>query len=130
MAAHQQLWRSLDVNAAQQQVLKGKISEVEAKIADLNTQIADAMRREAILARQIDAERAQLRQLSHAIYVAPGSVLVVLGESQSLSDLITRISDLNVDGARAREIKGRLTPHLYELQTVRHKDDAARAGAV
>ncbi|TME41502.1 MAG: hypothetical protein E6I61_05810 [Chloroflexi bacterium] len=130
MAAQQQLRQSLEDNAAQQQVLKGKISEVEAKIADLNTQIADAMRREAILARQIDAERAQLRQLSHAIYVAPGSVLVVLAESQSLSDLITRISDLNVAGARAGEIKGRLTTDLYELQKVRHKEEVARAEQV
>jgi len=130
IAAQQQLRQSLEDNAAQQQVLQGKISEVEAKIADLNAQIADAMRREAILARQIDAERAQLRQLSRAIYVAPGSVLVVLAESQNLSDLITRISDLNVAGARAGEIKGRLTSDLYELQKERKKEEIARAEQV
>ena len=99
MAAQQQLRQSLQDNAAQQQVLQGQISDVSAKIADLDAQIAEARRQEAILAQRIEAERAQLRQLSHAIYVAPGSVLVVLAESQSLSDLITRISDLNVAGA-------------------------------
>jgi len=33
-----------------------RISEVEAKIADLDTQIADAQRREAELADRIEAE--------------------------------------------------------------------------
>ncbi|HSS61377.1 MAG TPA: peptidoglycan DD-metalloendopeptidase family protein [Candidatus Limnocylindrales bacterium] len=127
MAAQQQLRQSLLDNAAQQQVLQGKISDVEAKIADLNWQIADAVRREAILTRQIEAERAQLRQLSRAIYVAPDSVLVVLAESRSLSDLLTRISDLNVAGARAGEIKGQLTGDLNELQIQRKKEEAARA---
>ncbi|TMD70255.1 MAG: hypothetical protein E6I81_14475, partial [Chloroflexi bacterium] len=69
MAAQQQLRQSLQDNAAQQQVLQGKINDVAAKIADLDVQIADAKRREAILAERIEAERAQLRQLSRAIYV-------------------------------------------------------------
>jgi len=130
MAAQQQLRQSLQDNVAQQQVLQGKISAVAAKIADLDVQIADAKRREAILAQRIDAERAQLRQLSRAIYVAPGSVLVVLGESQSLSDLLTRISDLNVAGARAGDIKASLAHDLDELQKERQKEEAARAEQV
>jgi murein DD-endopeptidase MepM/ murein hydrolase activator NlpD len=130
MAAQQQLRQSLQDNAAQQQVLQGQISAVSAKIADLDAQIAEARRREAILAQRIEAERAQLRQLSHAIYVAPGSVLVVLAESQSLSDLITRISDLNVAGARASEIKASLARDLLALQKEREKEEAARAEQV
>jgi len=130
MAAQQQLRQSLEDNAAQQQVLQGKISEVAAKIADLDVQIADAKRREAILAERIDAERAQLRQLSRAIYVAPGSVLVVLAEAQSLSDLLTRISDLNVAGARAGELKASLAHYLDELQKQRQREEAARAEQV
>jgi murein DD-endopeptidase MepM/ murein hydrolase activator NlpD len=130
MAAQQQLQQSLQDNAAQQQVLQGKISDVVAKIADLDVQIADARRREAILAKRIDAERAQLRQLSRAIYVAPDSVLVVLAEAQSLSDLLTRISDLNVAGARATEIKASLAKDLDELQKQRQREEAARAEQV
>jgi murein DD-endopeptidase MepM/ murein hydrolase activator NlpD len=130
MAAQQQLRQSLLDNAAQQQVLQGKISDVVAKIADLDVQIADAKRREAILAERIDAERAQLRQLSRAIYVAPGSALVVLAEAESLSDLLTRISDLNVAGARASEIKASLAHDLDELQKQRQREEAARAEEV
>ena len=126
MAAQQQLRQSLEDNAAQQQVLRGKIAEVVEKIADLDRQIAEAKRREAILADRIEAERAQLRELARAIYVSPGSVLVQVAEAQSLSDLITRIADLNVAGARAGVIKNSLKSDLADLQEVREKEEAAR----
>ena len=126
LAAQQQLRNSLQDNAAQQQAVQTKIAEVQKKIADLDVQIADAQRREAILAQRIAAERKQLRELAHAIYVAPTSVLVVLGEAQSLSDLITRIADLNVAGARATELKGSLALDLNQIQAEREKEQAAR----
>jgi murein DD-endopeptidase MepM/ murein hydrolase activator NlpD len=126
MAAQQQLRQSLQDNAAQQNDLKGKIADVQAKITALDEQIAEAQRREAILARRIDAERAQLHQLARAIYVAPTSVLVMLGESQSLTDLLTRISDLGVAGSRSAELKRALTDDLTELQGQRKREQDAR----
>ena len=126
LAAQQQLQKSLQDNAAQQQEVQAKIVDVEKKIADLEVQIADALRREAILAERIDAERQQLRELARAIYTAPTSVLVVLGEAQSLSDLLTRIADLNVAGRRARELKATLANDLVYLQDARKKEQAAR----
>ena len=126
LAAQQQLQQSLRDNAAQQQVVRDKISAVEAKIADLDTQIADAKQREAILAQRIDAERAQLRELARAIYVSPQSALVSLAQSQSLSDLLTRIADLNVAGERASELKTSLKNDLAELQAQREREEAAR----
>jgi murein DD-endopeptidase MepM/ murein hydrolase activator NlpD len=47
-----------------------------------------------------------------------------------LSDLITRISDLNVAGARASEIKASLARDLLALQKEREKEEAARAEQV
>src|SRR5439155_1140100 len=91
--------------------------------AALDVQIADAQRREAILAKRIEAERAQLQQLARAIYVSPGSALLVLAESQSLSDLLTRVSDLNAAGARAAEIKSALARDLDALQKEREPLD-------
>jgi murein DD-endopeptidase MepM/ murein hydrolase activator NlpD len=126
MAAQQQLQKSLQDNAAQQQVVQDKIAVVAKKIADLEAQIADAQRREAMLALRIDTERAQLRQLARAIYTSPASVLVVLGEAQSLSDLLTRVADLNVAGARARELKSSLARDLVDLTNQRVKEQAAR----
>ncbi|GAC1512680.1 MAG: M23 family metallopeptidase [Candidatus Dormibacteraceae bacterium] len=126
MAAQQELKVSLQQNAAQQQDVRAKITEVEAKIADLDEQIASAQRREAFLAQRITAERAQLRQLARAIYTQPSSLLVVLAEAHSLSDLLTRVADLNVAGARATEIKAQLGRDLVEIETERKKQQAAR----
>ena len=126
VAAQQQLKQSLQDNAVQQQVLQGQIADVEAKIADLNVQIADAQRLEVVFGNRITAERAQLRQLARAIYEQPGSVLVVVAEAHSLSDLLTRVADLNVAGTRASEIKASLGRDLTALQVQREKEQAAR----
>jgi murein DD-endopeptidase MepM/ murein hydrolase activator NlpD len=126
MAAQQQLRQSLLDNAAQQQDVQAKIVDVQAKIADLDAQIEAAQRLEALLALRIQAERAQLRQLARAIYTQPGSLLVTLAEAQSLSDLLTRVADLNVAGARAAEIKSGLAKDLTQLQAEREKEQAAR----
>jgi len=130
MAAQQQLRQSLEDNAAQQRVVQGKIAAAEARIADLDMQIAESQRRETLLARRIEAKRTQLRQLARAAYAAPESALVILAESQSLGDLLTRISDLNVAGAQAAEIKESLKQDLEAQQRERVKQEAARAEQV
>ena len=126
MAAQQQLKKSLEDNAAQQLDVQTKVTAAEDKIAALDSQIQDAQLREVDLTLRIDTERAQLRELARAIYVAPSSVLVILGEAQSLSDLLTRISDLNVAGSRASELKSSLAGDLTALQGQRKREQAAR----
>ena len=126
MAAQQQLKQSLQDNAAQQHVLQGKIAAVQARIAELDGQIADAKRHEAILAQRIDAERAQLRELARAIYTAPESPLVRLAEARSLSDLLSRIADLNVAGERAGDLKASLKNDLAAQQAERQREETAR----
>ena len=126
VAAQQQLKQSLLDNAVQQQALQVQIADVEAKIADLDVQIADAQRLEGALTQRIDSERAQLRQLARAIYQQPGSLLVVIAQAQSLSDLLTRVADLNVAGSRATELKGTLARDLSDLEVQRLREQAAR----
>jgi murein DD-endopeptidase MepM/ murein hydrolase activator NlpD len=126
MAAQQELKKSLAANAAQQQEVGVKIAEAQLTIAALEVQIADSQRLEALTTRRIDAERAQVRQLARAIYSQPGSVLVVLGQAQSLGDLLTRISDLNAAGARSAELKSSLARDLTVLDAERQKEQAAR----
>ena len=130
MAAQVQLQQSLQNNAHQQQDVQAKIVDVQAKIAALDSQIADAILREAVLQERIDTERAQLAQLARAIYVEPTSVLLVLGEASSLSDLLTRISDLGVAGSRASQLKQVLSSDLTALRQEREKEQAARAEQV
>ncbi len=126
LAAQQQLRQSLQSNSAQQQVVQGKISDIEAKIAGLDDQIAAAQRREAILAQRIDTERAQIRQLARSVYESPGSVLLVLAQSHSLSDLFTRVADMNVAGSRAADLKASLAGDLAQLQQERAAEQSAR----
>lgn len=126
MAAQDQLKKSLQDNAAQQQAVQAKVDAVQAKIAELDAEIAAAQRREALLAERIDTERAQLNELARAIYVSPTSPLVTLAQSESLSDLLTRIADLNVAGERATTLKASLNNDLVDLQAERQKEQAAR----
>ena len=126
LAAQQQLRQSLQDNAAQQAAVQAKIDGVEQKIADLDQQIANAHQREAVLGQRIDSERAQLRQLARAVYVAPTSPLVVIAEAQSLGDLLSRIADLNVAGSRASDVKTALDQDLKDLQAQRQKEQDAR----
>jgi murein DD-endopeptidase MepM/ murein hydrolase activator NlpD len=56
----------------------------------------------------------------------PSSVLVVLAEAKSLGDLLTRVSDLNVAGSRAAELKASLAHDLGEIEVQRKKQQAAR----
>jgi murein DD-endopeptidase MepM/ murein hydrolase activator NlpD len=126
LAAQQQLEQSLRNNTAQQREVQGKITVIQQTISDLDVKIEAAIQQEAILADRIDTERTQLRQLARAIYVAPTSVLVILGEAQSLSDLLTRFADLNVAGSRAADIKKSLASDLVSLQAERQKEQDAR----
>jgi murein DD-endopeptidase MepM/ murein hydrolase activator NlpD len=126
IAAQQQLKQSLVDNSAQQLDVQGKIVDVQAKIADLDVQIADAQRLEALFTQRIAAERAQLRKLARAVYEQPTSVLVVVAEAHSLSDLLTRVSDLNAAGTRASEVKSALGRDLADQQVQREKEQAAR----
>jgi murein DD-endopeptidase MepM/ murein hydrolase activator NlpD len=130
LAAQQQLEQSLQDNATQRQALQTKIDAVQAKIAALDAQIAEAEQREADLSRRIETERLQLTGLARAIYESPTSPLVTLAESQSLSDLLTRIADLNVAGEQATTLKDSLNNDLADLQAERKKEVDARTDEV
>ena len=126
MAAQQQLKQSLIDNTNQQHDVQGQIADAQQQIADLDVEIAASQVREAMLGLRIDSERAQLREVARAIYTAPSSVLVILGQAQSLSDLLTRISDLNVAGSRAAEVKQQLASDLTDQQAERTQQQADR----
>jgi murein DD-endopeptidase MepM/ murein hydrolase activator NlpD len=126
MAAQQQLKQSLIDNTAQQHEVQGEIADAQQQIDDLDVQIAVSELREASFGMRIDQERAQLSELARAIYTAPTSVLVILGQAKSLGDLLTRISDLNVAGSRAAELKQQLAVDLAAQQAERIQQQADR----
>jgi murein DD-endopeptidase MepM/ murein hydrolase activator NlpD len=126
MAAQQQLKQSLIDNTAQQHDVQGQIADAQQQIDDLDTKIAAAQLQEALLGMRIDDERAQLSELARAMYTQPTSILVILGQAQSLSDLLTRISDLNIAGSRAAEVKQHLASDLTAQTAERVQEQADR----
>jgi murein DD-endopeptidase MepM/ murein hydrolase activator NlpD len=126
LAAQQQLRQSLEDNATQQAQVSAKIEDAKAQIAVLDDQIAQDQQQESWLSERIATEQAQLRQLARAAYESPGSVLVMLAESRSLSDLFTRVSDLNVAGSRASSLKSSLDSDMARMQALLSKEQADR----
>jgi murein DD-endopeptidase MepM/ murein hydrolase activator NlpD len=126
MAAEQQLKQSLIENTAQQQDLQGQIADAQQKIDSLDKNITAAQLEEALLGMRIVDERAQLSALARAMYTAPTSILVILGQASSLGDLLTRISDLNVAGSNAAEVKQQLASDLTQQTADRVQEQADR----
>lgn len=130
LAAQQQLSESILQNQKQQNDLRSMIAQDEARIAVLD---AEAVRLDAeIVATQqrVERERAQIRELARVVYTQPDSVLVLLAQSQSLGDLVTRVSDLMAAGSRADELKHRLDADLRKVQADRAQVAADRAEVV
>lgn len=107
--------QALRDNAAQQDTIRGdiatsdgKIAKLQENIAALDTEITDTNAR-------INDEKAQIKSIARAIYAQPSSVLLLMVESQSLGDMITRVNDLRSAGGRAQSLKERLKVDLAKL---------------
>lgn len=107
---------------AAEQTTAERIASVKAQLAsaaDRATQLEQqiAQIQAAIDERQaaISGERAQLRGLARDLYAQPSSFPLVVLESASLSEAITRWSDLVSAGERASALKRRLEADLARL---------------
>ena len=115
LRAQDELSQSLHDNLVQQGVLQGRITETQDKIATLNAQI-EARQAEIEKTRaRIVMERLQIKSLARAVYVQPGSMLLMLVESQSLGEMLTRINDLRSASLRAQALKLQLNVDLNEM---------------
>jgi murein DD-endopeptidase MepM/ murein hydrolase activator NlpD len=126
LAAQEQLTRSLKDNEQQQQQTQQKIDDANAQIAQLDAEIARLDAEVEATQKRLDVERGQLRSLARALYVEPGSVLVMLAESRNLSDLFTRVADLSSAGTRARSLKQELDADAAKLAYDQAKQEVAR----
>jgi murein DD-endopeptidase MepM/ murein hydrolase activator NlpD len=118
--------QALRDNAAQQDVLKVSIAKTDAKIQALEDEIAKLDVDIENLNARIRGEKAQISSLARAIYAQPSSVLLLVVESPSLGDMITRVNDLRSAGARAQQLKSKLKVDLAQLDSDRAKQQAAR----
>lgn len=127
LAAQQQLSESILQNQKQQQQLKQMIAQDVAEEAALDAQAVKLDADIVAAQRRVVVERAEIRELARVVYTQPDSMLVVLAQSQSLGDLITRVSDLMAAGSRADELKQRLDADLQKVRDDRAKVAADRA---
>lgn len=118
--------QALRDNASQQDVLKASIAESDAKIGTLEDEISkldvDMERTSA----RIRVEKAQIGSIARTIYAQPSSVLLLMVESKSIGDMITRVNDLRSAGSRAETLKSRLKLDLAQIETDLKKEQAAR----
>ena len=126
LAAQDQLTKSLKQNAEQQQQVQQRIDASNARLATLNDQVAKLQAEIDTTNNRVGTERTQLRSLARAIYVQPGSVLVMLAESHDLNDLLSRIQGLNSAAARANAVKQALDRDSTRLEGLRDKQEIAR----
>ena len=126
LVAQDQLEKSLKANADQQAQTRQRIQDADAKIAALDAEMVRRQLQIDATNRRIEVEKVQIRMLARAIYVQPGSVLVMLGEARNLGDLITRIADLSSAGGRAKKLKVQLNEDYALLQVSQVKQQTAR----
>lgn len=86
-----------------------RLAALEDALAQLQTDIDDTNQRIAV-------ERSDLAALARTIYTQPSSLLVLVAQSGSLGEVMTRTSDLVVARQRAQSIQDRLSADLAALQ--------------
>jgi murein DD-endopeptidase MepM/ murein hydrolase activator NlpD len=122
--------QSLRDNASQQAVIQSDITGEDAKIVALEDQLAELDTQLQITSFRVASEKAQIGSLARAIYAQPNSVLLLLVESRSLGDMITRVNDLRSAAGRAQALKDHLKDDLASIVTDQKKETAAHDAEV
>ncbi|MDQ6918222.1 MAG: peptidoglycan DD-metalloendopeptidase family protein [Candidatus Dormibacteraeota bacterium] len=118
--------QALRDNASQQDALKASIADSDGKILALEDQISKLDVEIEQTNTRIRGEKAQIASLARAIYAQPSSVLLLVVESKSIGDMITRVNDLRSAGARAQTLKSQLKVDLAKIETDLKKQQTAR----
>src|ERR1700682_1904227 len=117
LATQQELTYTLADNRHARDALHDQIATSEARLAELDTEIAQRQDKTDATTKRIEVERAQLVTLARIISTEPSSFLVLAARARDLGEIFTRTSDLIAAGARARVLKGALQHDLETLQS-------------
>jgi hypothetical protein len=107
--------------------VRGRLATVAEQASANDREVARLEKEIAGREQRIERERAQLRMLARAIYTQPDSAVVLVAQSPTLGDAVTRINDLVSAGERARATKTSLDRDLYQLQAQRLELETRRA---
>jgi murein DD-endopeptidase MepM/ murein hydrolase activator NlpD len=130
LATQQELTFTLADNRNAQNALRDQIAASEARLTELDAQIAQLQVQIDTTTRRIEVERAELVTLARTIWMEPTSFLVLAARARDLGEVFTRTSDLIAAGARARGLKVSLQHDLETLQADLEKQQAARDAEV
>src|SRR5215831_16599184 len=98
-----------------EQDVKQQLAAASAQITELNLQISTMQQSVTDTQLRVDRERAQVRLLARALYAQPDSIIGLLFSSSSISEAVTRISDLTSASDRAAATKHALDKDLARL---------------
>ena len=107
--------RALRDNLAQQQTLQADIAAENDKVSQLEDQITQLGIQVQLTTDRVATEKQQISSLARAIYAQPGSLLLLIVESNSLGDMITRVNEYRSAGSRAQALKDHLKDDLGML---------------
>ena len=127
LSAQTQLERSLRENSEQQTATQKRIDDADAQIAKTDADLGRLDRQILLTQQQVELEQRQLAALARALYSEPESILVLVAESRSLSDLVTRTQDIDSAGRRAASLRQRIKSDLAALQRDRSTAEGLRA---
>jgi murein DD-endopeptidase MepM/ murein hydrolase activator NlpD len=110
---------ALDQTAASEQVLTDQITQEEARIADLEDQVALLDTQIQETQDRIDVEQAQIAAVARAAYRQPKTLLEVIARSGGLREALVSTIDLVVAGDRAHALQTKLEADMLKLQADR-----------
>lgn len=103
-----------------EQDVKQQLAAASAEITQLDLQMSTIAQSVADTQQRVDRERAQVRMLARALYAQPDSIVGLLFSSSSISEALTRISDLTSASDRAAATKHALDKDLARLTQQRN----------
>src|ERR1700730_18680613 len=126
VAVQQELTYSLSDNRNEQSTLRDQVTASEARLSDLDAELARLQGEVDATTTRIGVERAELSALARAVLAEPSSFLLLAARAKDLGEIFTRTADLMAAGERGRALKASLESDLATLQTDLDKQQQAR----
>jgi soluble lytic murein transglycosylase-like protein len=102
-----------------EQDVKQQLAAASTQITQLNLRMSAMQQSLTDTQQRVDRERAQVKMLARALYAQPDSIVGLVFSSSSISEAVTRISDLTSASDRAAATKHALDKDLASLSRQR-----------
>jgi soluble lytic murein transglycosylase-like protein len=103
-----------DINNQEQNV-KQQLAAASAQVTQLDLQMSTIQQNAVDTQQQVDHERTEINLLARALYAQPDSIVGIFFSAPSISDAVTRVSDLTSASDRAAATKHALDKDMARL---------------